>query len=249
MRWFPILICMTDRSWPGSGEVCWIGVSGLRVGLRLRSEATEPVEFRRVGPDDPASASNVDLARVNPIRFAPIGHRPAGHVEMLRQIFQPPFVGLKVRRTGLRFRAWPVDALLEQDAAEHCGIEVRTCFGRTEALLIELLGHLSERLSGLLQRHDPRHQFIEIRQLGIAGDGACVTMSADESAGPVECDLHPLAVLFDVHLDAIQQHSHNLLPVLGGRFRSMPEGRDVLRELPNQRPLIVRQTQRLLALK
>ena len=55
---------------------------------------------------------------------------------------------------------------------------------------------------------------MEIRELCIAGDGACVTMPADEPAGPVERDLHLLAVLFNVDLDAIQQHSHDLLPVL-----------------------------------
>ena len=109
---------------------------------------------------------------------------------------------------------------------------------RVEAFAIQVLGDLRKAVASLAQVINAGHKGGGIGELVVTRHWTTYAMRPDHTPSPLDRHLDLFTVLVHINGDALHQHTHDLLTVLRGRVRGVPQGRDVLRQAQDRLPLM-----------
>jgi hypothetical protein len=101
--------------------------------------------------------------------------------------------------------------------------------GRSEAGAIQLCSNLRKAVASLAQPIDVRQQVWIIRQLVVPCDRTTEAMRAGHAPSPLQRSIDVFAVSMHIDGHALHQHAYDLLSVLRGCFRCLPQGWDIPR--------------------
>ncbi len=100
-------------------------------------------------------------------------------------------------------------------------------FGGITAFTIEAYGHLGNTDAVATEGVDPGQELQRRRQLCRPVNRADHAMLAGHVTRPMPRHVHLFAVILYINTDAIQQHAHDLLPLLRRHLRRMPPSGDI----------------------
>src|SRR5262249_722176 len=116
-----------------------------------------------------------------------------------------------------------------------------------ESLSVQALGDLRRRMPFLAQDHDPVQELIEVAELLVELDRPDDFMLTGEATVPMNRDVHIFAVFLHVNDHLFPQVTDDLLAMLMGRPRSVPECRQIAGEFGDPSPLLRREPRGLFA--
>ena len=95
---------------------------------------------------------------------------------------------------------------------------------RSKAGTMQMCGNLCKAVASLAQPIDRRQQVWIHGQLVVPCDRTPEAMRAGHAPSPRQRHIDLFAVLVDIDSHALDQHAHDLLSILSGRFRCLPQG-------------------------
>jgi len=200
------------------GWIEWVPAAVLVIARGPVSQLAQPVEFGRVGGDDPvfvvAGAVGGDPSPVDP----GVGGR-GGHAQSRGQPGDRPFVLCQDRCGGAVILG--ADTALVQDGADLVTAEAAGAFGRAQPVGVERVGDLAGGASSGGQFADAFDQARVVGQLLQAGDRAHGLTGGFVAAGPDDGRIDQFAVAHDRDGDLLDQGPQQLLAVgVGGGLGS-----------------------------
>jgi hypothetical protein len=119
--------------------------------------------------------------------------------------------------------------------------EALSALRRVEAVAIQVLGDLRKAMASLAQAINAGHQGGGIGELVVTRHWTTYAMRTGHASSPLDRHLDLFTVLMHINGDALHQHTHDLLAVLRGRVRGVPQGWDVVRQAQDRLPFTGRQ--------
>ena len=96
--------------------------------------------------------------------------------------------------------------------------------GRSKAGTMQMRSNLCKAVASLAQPIDMRQKVCISGQLVVPCDRTPEAMRAGHAPSPLQRHIDLFAVLVDIDSHALDQHAHDLLSILSGRFRCLPQG-------------------------